>query len=101
MCSRCTRFVSDCDNDVVLLRVTQLGHDPGIACHTGRTRVSSSGSKVACGKASTVLKDRIHLQMTSSSNDTSRAGRGDRRPRGADPDKSYVARLFRKAPTRS
>ena len=26
----------DCDNDVVLLRVTQLGHDPGIACHTGR-----------------------------------------------------------------
>jgi phosphoribosyl-AMP cyclohydrolase len=26
----------DCDNDVVLLKVTQLGHDPGIACHTGR-----------------------------------------------------------------
>jgi phosphoribosyl-AMP cyclohydrolase len=26
----------DCDNDVLLLRVTQLGHDPGIACHTGR-----------------------------------------------------------------
>ena len=26
----------DCDNDVVLLTVTQLGHDPGIACHTGR-----------------------------------------------------------------
>ena len=26
----------DCDADVVLLRVTQLGHDPGIACHTGR-----------------------------------------------------------------
>ena len=29
----------DCDNDVVLLRVEQLGHasgDPGIACHTGR-----------------------------------------------------------------
>ena len=29
----------DCDNDVVLLRVTQLGHDPAapsIACHTGR-----------------------------------------------------------------
>ncbi len=26
----------DCDNDVVLLRVTQLGHEPGIACHTGR-----------------------------------------------------------------
>ncbi len=26
----------DCDNDVVLLKVSQLGHEPGIACHTGR-----------------------------------------------------------------
>ncbi len=29
----------DCDNDVVLLKVEQLGHlvdQPGIACHTGR-----------------------------------------------------------------
>jgi phosphoribosyl-AMP cyclohydrolase len=26
----------DCDEDVVLLKVTQLGHEPGIACHTGR-----------------------------------------------------------------
>ena len=26
----------DCDADVVLLRVEQLGHEPGIACHTGR-----------------------------------------------------------------
>jgi phosphoribosyl-AMP cyclohydrolase len=29
----------DCDQDVLLLKVTQLGHDagqPGIACHTGR-----------------------------------------------------------------
>jgi phosphoribosyl-AMP cyclohydrolase len=26
----------DCDADVVLLQVTQLGHEPGIACHTGR-----------------------------------------------------------------
>ena len=26
----------DCDRDVVLLKVTQLGHVPGIACHTGR-----------------------------------------------------------------
>ena len=26
----------DCDNDVVLLKVEQLGHTPGIACHTGR-----------------------------------------------------------------
>ncbi len=26
----------DCDKDVVLLKVQQLGHTPGIACHTGR-----------------------------------------------------------------
>ena len=26
----------DCDSDVVLLKVEQLGHEPGIACHTGR-----------------------------------------------------------------
>ena len=26
----------DCDCDVLLLKVTQLGHAPGIACHTGR-----------------------------------------------------------------
>ena len=26
----------DCDNDVLLLQVTQTGHQPGIACHTGR-----------------------------------------------------------------
>ena len=26
----------DCDGDVVLLSVTQLGNEPGIACHTGR-----------------------------------------------------------------
>jgi phosphoribosyl-AMP cyclohydrolase len=26
----------DCDADVLLLQVTQEGHSPGIACHTGR-----------------------------------------------------------------
>jgi phosphoribosyl-AMP cyclohydrolase len=26
----------DCDADVVLMKVEQLGHEPGIACHTGR-----------------------------------------------------------------
>ena len=26
----------DCDQDVILLKVTQSGHEPGIACHTGR-----------------------------------------------------------------
>jgi phosphoribosyl-AMP cyclohydrolase len=26
----------DCDQDLLLLEVSQLGHAPGIACHTGR-----------------------------------------------------------------
>lgn len=26
----------DCDQDVILLQVDQTGHQPGIACHTGR-----------------------------------------------------------------
>jgi phosphoribosyl-AMP cyclohydrolase len=26
----------DCDGDVILLKVTQTGHTPGLACHTGR-----------------------------------------------------------------
>ena len=26
----------DCDRDVLLLKVDQLGHEPPIACHTGR-----------------------------------------------------------------
>ncbi|MBC7437343.1 MAG: phosphoribosyl-AMP cyclohydrolase [Bdellovibrionales bacterium] len=26
----------DCDSDVLLLKVTQQGYEPGIACHTGR-----------------------------------------------------------------
>jgi phosphoribosyl-AMP cyclohydrolase len=26
----------DCDNDVLLMKVTQNGHTPGLACHTGR-----------------------------------------------------------------
>ena len=26
----------DCDIDVILLTITQTGHEPGIACHTGR-----------------------------------------------------------------
>lgn len=26
----------DCDADVLLLKVSQRGHEPGIACHTGR-----------------------------------------------------------------
>jgi phosphoribosyl-AMP cyclohydrolase len=48
----------DCDNDVVLLEVQQLGHAPGIACHTGRH--SCFFRKLDNGRWSTVepvLKD--------------------------------------------
>jgi phosphoribosyl-AMP cyclohydrolase len=38
----------DCDADVILLKVTQTGHMPGLACHTGRHscfyRVYDNGS---------------------------------------------------------
>jgi phosphoribosyl-AMP cyclohydrolase len=36
MCRRVHDMRMDCDNDVILLQVTQRGHEPGIACHTGR-----------------------------------------------------------------
>ncbi len=48
----------DCDQDVVLLTVSQLGHEPGIACHTGRH--SCFFSKLEGGRWSVVepvLKD--------------------------------------------
>ncbi len=48
----------DCDNDVVLLKVEQLGHSPGIACHTGRH--SCFFQKLSNGQWTTtepVLKD--------------------------------------------
>lgn len=52
----------DCDNDVVLLKVTQLGHEPGIACHTGRHscfyQAWRDGEWVA---TEAVLKDPEHI----------------------------------------
>ncbi len=52
----------DCDADVVLLKVTQLGHEPGIACHTGRH--SCFFSLLKDGQWETtepVLKDPEHI----------------------------------------
>jgi phosphoribosyl-AMP cyclohydrolase len=52
----------DCDADVVLLRVTQLGHEPGIACHTGRH--SCFFQRLEQGRwlaADPVLKDPEHI----------------------------------------
>ncbi len=54
----------DCDNDVVLLSVTQEGHIPSIACHTGRhscfyqSLEGLDGSKaLAWSSVDPVLKD--------------------------------------------
>src|ERR1700709_2735048 len=41
----------DCDNDVLLLKVTQTGHEPGIACHTGRHSCFFSVLKDGEGKS--------------------------------------------------
>ncbi|MEY3460736.1 MAG: phosphoribosyl-AMP cyclohydrolase [Pseudomonadota bacterium] len=54
----------DCDNDVILLKITQLGQDsgPSIACHTGRHSCFfhryDNGRWVA---AEPVLKDPQHI----------------------------------------
>ena len=54
----------DCDADVVLLKVTQLGHEPGIACHTGRhscffqrLEPNAAGGARAWAPVDPVLKD--------------------------------------------
>ena len=42
----------DCDNDVLLLKVTQLGHEPGIGATPAVTAVSSSAMTMGNGKPS-------------------------------------------------
>ena len=52
----------DCDNDVVLLKVTQLGHEPGIACHTGRhSCFFRSLQQAKWQEVDPVLKDPEHI----------------------------------------
>ncbi len=55
----------DCDNDVVLLKVTQLGHEPdepGIACHTGRHSCFFQLYKDGAWQSvDPVLKDPAHI----------------------------------------
>ena len=52
----------DCDNDVVLLKVTQLGHEPGIACHTGRhSCFFKRYDNAAWQTTDPVLKDPEHI----------------------------------------
>ena len=55
----------DCDNDVILLKVTQLGHEPGIACHTGRHSCFFSLCKDGAWHATEpVLKDPATIYKT-------------------------------------
>ena len=70
----------DCDNDVVLLKVTQQGHEPGIACHTGRHSCFFSVLKEgALARLAAIIESRKSAN-------------------GGDPQASYVARLLHKGP---
>ncbi len=56
----------DCDADVILLTVTQLGHEPGIACHTGRhscffNQLQQAGESKEWKSVEPVLKDPEHI----------------------------------------
>jgi phosphoribosyl-ATP pyrophosphohydrolase/phosphoribosyl-AMP cyclohydrolase len=106
----------DCDNDVVLLQVTQLGHDPGIACHTGRHTCFFQRLEGRSWKSvEPVLEDpqRIYdrrrppatafvptrgdgeprLDEPTSNDTLARLAAVIAQRRGGDPARSYVARL--------
>ncbi|WP_430420363.1 phosphoribosyl-AMP cyclohydrolase [Methylibium petroleiphilum] len=52
----------DCDNDVLLLKVEQLGHAPSIACHTGRHSCFYQRYEAGAWQAAEpVLKDPEHI----------------------------------------
>ena len=52
----------DCDQDVILLQVTQQGHKPGIACHTGRHSCFFSVLRDGAWQAvDPVLKDPVSI----------------------------------------
>ncbi len=95
----------DCDGDVVLLQVEQAG---GIACHTGRESCFfSSLDHDRWTVADPVLKDPAQIydptHTQAASTEQSDSGAALERiyatiasRRGADPNQSYVARLFHK-----
>jgi phosphoribosyl-ATP pyrophosphohydrolase len=97
----------DCDNDVVLLKVTQQGHDPSIACHTGRHSCFFQLYKDGAWHAvEPVLKDpksiyKVNQDETSSDSTgtdlegaLARLAAVIKSRKGGDPEKSYVARLL-------
>jgi phosphoribosyl-ATP pyrophosphohydrolase/phosphoribosyl-AMP cyclohydrolase len=114
----------DCDNDVVLLKVTQLGHDPSVACHTGRhacffqrldgrhwhsvepvlvdpshlyDRHPTVPAALAPSPEELAPADVARPRAAAASQDTlARLAAVIVRRRAGDPDKSYVARLAAK-----
>jgi len=94
----------DCDNDVVLLKVTQLGHEPGIACHTSpQLLLPEPAGWTMAGAGPGPQGPRNDLQVNAMSNqdilDRLAAVVESRKPaNGGDPEKSYVARLLHKGP---
>ncbi len=110
----------DCDRDALLLSVTQNGHHPGIACHTGRHSCfylqPQNGQWVS---ASPVLKDPAQIYSAAQTTPTAAPEPApvnapvhaqdvlaylsstleSRKPAyGGDPRSSYVARLLANAP---
>ncbi len=64
----------DCDNDVVLLKITQEGHEPGIAATPAVTPAFTACSKTASGWRWTRLeRSRFHLQINTMSETTNPA----------------------------
>ena len=73
----------DCDNDVVLLKVTQLGHEPGIACHTGRHSCFYQSLQGETWQAvEPVLEDRVDVSVRADA-DGERSPTGRFEPLGA------------------
>ena len=112
-CRRCTKSRVDCDQDVVLLQVTQQGHEPGIACHTGR---HSCFFRVLEGRrlesVDPVLKDRkpstsrhhVFFRYPDSPVRSALARLAsviEPQTPGGDPEKSYVSRLLLRGRTLS
>lgn len=57
----------DCDHDVLLLKVSQRGHEPGIACHTGRHSCFYNRFDGGSWQSvEPVLKDPEHIYKSSS-----------------------------------
>ncbi len=87
----------DCDNDVLLLKVTQLGHEPRhrLPHRPAQLLLSQARGRAVARRGAGAGRSRKDLQMNSNDTLARLAAVIDAR-RGGDPDKSYVARLFSK-----